>query len=150
MYQFERKQFLPISIDKGWAFFSNPKNLHKITPEYMGLVVTVGNENEKIHPGMIYAYSVKAVLGIPLEWVTEIKYVVEPTYFVDEQRFGPYKFWHHEHQITEVPGGIEVRDLVSYKLYGGPFGRFLNWLFVQKQLDQIFSYREKKLREMFR
>lgn len=149
MHQFERKQFLPITIEKGWEFFSNPKNLQHMTPDYMGLIVTSGNEDERMYSGMIFTYVVKPVFSIPMSWVTEITHVNEPHFFVDEQRFGPYKFWHHQHHLKEVPGGVEVRDIVNYKLYGGPLGRLLNTLFVQKQLDSIFTFRAKRLQDLF-
>ncbi len=107
------------------------------------------NDDKKMYPGMLIEYIVRPVLKIPLHWVTEITHVNEPFYFVDEQRFGPYAFWHHKHFIKEIPGGIEVTDKVDYKLPLGIMGKALNNLLIIKKLENIFSYRERKLEDIF-
>ncbi len=102
-----------------------------------------------MYAGMMIEYSVRPMFGIPLRWVTEITHVREPEFFVDEQRFGPYAFWHHQHSFKEVPGGIEMTDIVSYALPFGFLGSIVRELFVKKKLETIFDYRRDVLNSMF-
>ena len=115
-------QRLPISVPEAWSFFSDPRNLPRITPPSLGLEVT-SDLPGKMYPGMIVTYRVRPIPGVPVDWVTEITHVREPSLFVDEQRFGPYRFWHHEHHFREVEGGVEMVDLVLYALPLGGIGR---------------------------
>jgi len=142
-------QKLPASPDKTWDFLSSPDNLKNITPENMGFVINSEFNGEKMYPGMIISYIVKPMLGIKVKWVTEITHVQEPNYFVDEQRFGPYKFWHHKHFLKVIDGGIEMTDIVHYKLPFWFMGDLINFLFVRKKLEKIFEYRYKKLEGIF-
>lgn len=148
IYQLKTKQFLPISIDKAWEFFSNPNNLSKITPPWLNFEVTSQLEN-KVYAGMIITYKVRPLLNIPITWVTEITHVREPNFFVDEQRFGPYKFWHHQHIFREVVGGIEMEDIVSYAVPFGFVGIIINRLIISEKINEIFSFRKEKLTELF-
>lgn len=84
-----------------------------------------------------------------MHWVTEITHVKEGVYFVDEQRFGPYAFWHHQHHLLDAPGGMLMRDIEHYKVPLGPLGRLANRLFVHRQLQQIFNYRASTLEKIF-
>ena len=104
---------------------------------------------DKMYPGQIIEYFVSPLFNIKLHWATEITHVKEMNYFVDEQRFGPYKFWHHQHFLKEVPGGVEMHDVIHYKVPFGLFGRLLNVLLIKRQLDRIFDYRYKKVEEFF-
>ncbi|MGR6087366.1 MAG: SRPBCC family protein [Arcticibacter sp.] len=149
IYELEKTQKLPISIEKAWDFLSSPANLSKITPPYMGFEITSGFKGEKMYAGQIINYLVKPVAGIPMRWTTEITHVHEPHYFVDEQRFGPYVMWHHKHFLKAIPEGVEMRDLIHYALPLGPLGSLANTLFVKKQLNDIFTYRKFVLEEMF-
>ena len=149
LYQLRRVQRLPVSLEKAWDFFSAPDNLSEITPDYMGFIVTSGQSDQKMYEGMIISYIVKPLFKIPLAWVTEITHVREPYYFVDEQRFGPYRFWHHEHHFREIDGGVEMIDLLNYKLMMGPLGRSVNSLLIRKRVESIFDYRFTKLEMMF-
>jgi ligand-binding SRPBCC domain-containing protein len=142
-------QILPISIDEAWNFFSNPANLAKITPPNMGFNIISQHHGHKMYAGQIIEYTVKPVLGIPLYWMTEITQVVDGKYFIDEQRFGPYTLWHHQHHFKQVEGGVEMTDIVHYKLPLGFIGRIGNALFVKKQLQSIFDYRFTKADEVF-
>jgi ligand-binding SRPBCC domain-containing protein len=142
-------QKLPISIDEAWAFFSSPANLAKITPENMGFHVISQHHGDTMYAGQIIEYTVKPVLGIALYWMTEITQVVDKKYFIDEQRFGPYTLWHHQHHFKIIEGGVEMTDIVHYKNPLGFIGRIANTLFVKKQLQQIFDYRFKKANEVF-
>jgi len=105
--------------------------------------------DKSIFAGQIIQYKVTPVLGITLKWVTEITHVKQNEYFVDEQRFGPYSLWHHKHFIKEIDGGIEMEDIVDYKIPFGFLGQIAHSLFIEKKLRQIFNYREKKLVKLF-
>jgi ligand-binding SRPBCC domain-containing protein len=148
VYRLKTVQNLPISVKKAWDFLSDPGNLKTITPDYMGFKILEGAE-EKMYAGQIIKYIVTPVLRLPLRWVTEITQVEDQKYFVDEQRFGPYSLWHHKHFIKAIPGGVEMIDIVDYKLPLGMLGRIAHPLFVKRQLNQIFNYRYNKLVELF-
>lgn len=148
MYQIKRTQFVKTDLATCWDFFSSPNNLQVITPDYMGFKVLT-SVPDKMYEGLMIAYKVSPLMKIPLNWVTEIKYVHDAQFFVDEQRTGPYKMWHHEHHFKTVDGGVEMTDIVSYELPLGFLGRFAHWLFVRKQLEGIFEYRFKKVDELF-
>ena len=148
VYRLKTVQNLPISVEKAWDFLSDPGNLKSITPDYMGFKILEGAE-EKMYAGQIIKYIVNPVLGLPLRWVTEITQVEDQKYFVDEQRFGPYSLWHHKHFIKAIPGGVEMIDIVDYKLPLGMLGRIAHPLFVKRKLNQIFNYRYNKLVELF-
>lgn len=148
MHILKTVQRLPISIEEAWDFFSSPKNLKTITPPYMGFDITSGGE-DKMYAGQIITYKVKPILGIPMEWVTEITHVQEPYYFVDEQRFGPYALWHHKHFFQPIPGGIEMQDVVHYKIPLGIIGKAVNQIYIKNKLKEIFDYRYNTLEKMF-
>ena len=119
-----------------------------ITPESMKFEVISGADRP-MFPGQIIQYKVTPFAGIKTTWVTEITHVQDKKYFVDEQRFGPYALWHHKHFIKEIPGGIEMEDIVDYKLPFGIIGRVTHPILVKKKLQEIFNYREQKLISLF-
>ncbi len=137
-------------MERAWDFFSNPMNLKEITPAQMGFNVTSDPDfsARKMYAGQVITYTVKPLLGIPLFWMTEITHVQEGQFFVDEQRVGPYSLWHHQHHFKAIPGGVEMTDLVHYRVPLGWLGDFANWLFVSRQLKGIFDYRWNKLEEV--
>lgn len=139
---------MPIDIERAWNFFSNPANLNEITPPWLNLQMSADLPSE-IYTGLLIPYKVHPILGLPLTWVSEITHVEKPRLFVDEQRFGPYRFWHHRHLFREIKGGIEMTDMVSYALPFDPFSRILNALMVRKKLDEIFRFRLEYLQEKF-
>jgi ligand-binding SRPBCC domain-containing protein len=146
----ESKQFLPIPIEQAWEFFSSPENLNAITPPHMGFKILSGFESgQKMHAGMVIRYLVSPIAGIPMNWVTEITHVDHMHFFVDEQRFGPYAFWHHQHIFRATAGGTEMTDIVHYKVPLGPLGLLADWLFVRRQVQSIFDFRTKKLEALF-
>jgi ligand-binding SRPBCC domain-containing protein len=147
VYSYKSIQLIPTDIRTCWDFFSSPENLQKITPPSMGFRITSERE-EKTYPGQIITYTVKPLFGIPLTWVTEITQVKELEYFIDEQRFGPYRFWHHKHFFRQVEGGVEMTDLVHYGLPFGFAGRIAR-VFVEKKLKSIFDYRSGVIRTIF-
>ena len=142
-------QKIPISLDEAWAFFSNPANLQAITPSNMGFRVISKHHGEKMYAGQIIEYTVKPVMGLPIYWMTEITQVKDKEYFIDEQRFGPYKLWHHQHHFKVIEGGVEMTDIIHYKNPMWFLGTLANELFVKKQLQGIFDFRFKKVEEMF-
>ena len=148
IYRLESKQNLPISKKEAWEFLSNPKNLKTITPEYMSFDILSGADRP-MFAGQIIQYIVTPLLGIKNKWVTEITHVVDGEYFVDEQRFGPYALWHHKHFIKEIPGGVEMEDIIDYKVPMGILGQLVHPFIVKPKLDEIFEFRRKKLIERF-
>lgn len=150
LYTLSRKQVLPISLKEAWDFFSTPANLSKITPEHMGFVIKYQSGGQKMYPGQLIRYVVNGLPGIPMNWVTEITHVSEPNYFVDEQRFGPYALWHHQHHFTEVEGGVEMADEVNYGIPFGFIGRIANSLFVERTVNRIFEHRYQVLEDYFK
>ncbi|ESU26664.1 hypothetical protein FLJC2902T_26390 [Flavobacterium limnosediminis JC2902] len=148
MYTISSRQKLPIGIDKAWEFFSDPKNLNSITPDSMNFQTLSGDER-KMFAGQIIRYKISPFSGISMEWVTEISHIQDKVFFVDEQRFGPYKFWHHKHFFKEIDGGVEIEDLVHYKLPFGFIGRLVHPILVIPKLNEIFSFRKQKLNELF-
>ena len=149
IYTLKARQVLPINTEKAWEFLSKADNLQKITPENMDFQITSAKENQKMYPGQIITYKVSPFRGFRMNWVTEITHVKEGEYFVDEQRFGPYKFWHHKHFIKKMDSGVEMVDLVSYKIPFGLLGRMIHVLVIKKKLQQIFQHRYIVLEDMF-
>ena len=148
IYRLTATQALPISTQQAWEFLSDPANLKVITPPSMGFHILSGAE-KKMYPGQIIQYKVSPFPGYTTKWVTEITHVKEGSYFVDEQRFGPYSLWHHKHFINEIDGGVEMEDIIDYKLPLGLLGQIGHPLVVKNQLKTIFKFREEKLRTLF-
>ena len=141
---------MSISLEEAWDFFSSPLNLKKITPKEMNFIVTSDyNGDTKMYPGMIITYKVSPLLGIKMNWMTEITHVKEGEYFVDEQRFGPYALWHHQHHFKAIEGGVLMTDILNYAVPYGIIGRLTNKILVGKQIKKIFKYREKAVVELF-
>ncbi|WP_035243784.1 SRPBCC family protein [Desulfonatronovibrio hydrogenovorans] len=149
VYRLEYTQILPVEISRAWDFFSSPENLCQITPDWLCFEIK-NLESDAIYPGMIIQYTIRAVAGIPMSWTTEITQVRKPVFFVDEQRLGPYRFWHHQHIFQETDLGTQVIDLVHYALYLGWPAALLNHLLVRPRLEKIFAYRKKALEDIFR
>lgn len=150
VYSFKRVQHIPASLPEVWNFFSSAANLQAITPEDMSFrVISKHTAGEKIYAGQLIEYKVSPIMGIPLYWMTEITHVKELVYFVDEQRFGPYKMWHHQHHFKEIAGGVEMTDIVHYQNPLWIIGDIANSLFVKDRLEKIFDYRYKKIEDLF-
>jgi len=148
VYRLSASQKIPIDIKVAWAFFSSPKNLETITPDKLKFKILSGADTE-IYPGQIIQYKVSPFPFFTSIWVTEITHVKEDEYFVDEQRYGPYEFWHHKHFFKSIPGGVEIYDIVDFKVPFGWLGRKLTKGFIERELQQIFTYRNNKLTELF-
>ena len=150
VYSLKTIQTIPAPLEKVWQFFSSPANLKDITPGNLGFKVISSHHGEKIYAGQIIEYKVSPVLGIPLYWMTEITYMEEGKYFVDEQRFGPYSLWHHQHHFKAIDGGVEMTDIVHYKVPFGILGDIAQRLFVKQQLKSIFDFRFQKTESLFK
>ena len=148
VYKKETIQFVNATLDECWMFFSNPKNLQKITPESMGFKITDFDGNS-MYAGQIIQYKVTPLLGLKLSWTTEITQVKDKSYFIDEQRFGPYSFWHHKHFFEEVDGQVKMTDIVHYALPLGFLGRIMNSLIVENKLKEIFDHRRVIVEKLF-
>lgn len=149
VYSIKKVQTIPVTLDQAWDFFSNPANLQTITPDNMGFRVISKHQGDKMYPGQVIEYKVSPLLGIPLYWMTEITHVEDRKFFVDEQRFGPYRLWHHQHHFRETVQGVEMTDIVHYKLPLWFLGDIAHALFVKKRLEEIFEYRYRKVNEIF-
>ena len=147
--QIIRKQIIKKDINDLWDFMSSPKNLEKITPKWMQFQITSNNVQKKMYPGMIISYKVTPFFCIPIKWVTEITHVKEKEFFVDEQRVGPYKIWHHEHRFEKKEEGILMTDTITYIPPFGLLGGIANYLFVKKRINRIFDYRYEMLAKLF-
>jgi len=132
-------------LDTVWAFFSRPENLNDLTPENVSFEVLSDIEGQEMYEGMIVQYNIAPLLGIKMNWVTEITHLSPHSYFIDEQRFGPYAFWHHQHWFEEKDGGTLMRDILHYKVPYGIIGTIANALFVEKMVDEIFEFRKKAI-----
>lgn len=148
VYFLKAVQRVPISVKDAWHFFSSPGNLHLISDSEMGFTVLSHGHSNSIYAGQVLEYRVRPILGIPLYWMTEITHVREGLFFVDEQRFGPFRMWHHQHHFREIDGGVEMTDLVHYKNPLGKIGDLANALFVRKKVQEIFRFRYQRVIEL--
>lgn len=144
----KRVQTLKTDIATAWEYFSSPVNLAEITPPWLDFQI-VSDVPEKMYEGLIVQYNVHPFFGIPVGWVTEITHAKEPYFFVDEQRIGPYRLWHHQHHFKEVEEGVEMTDIVHWVLPLEPFSYFFLGGLVRSKLDEIFAFRRVKLDDLF-
>ena len=149
VYQFTRHHMLNTSLLELWEFISSPKNLTEITPAYMGFEITSAGNSSKMYPGMVISYKVSPLSHIRMNWLTEITQVKEKEFFVDEQRLGPYRIWHHEHHLIPKDEGVLMTDIITYVPPFGFLGTIANKLFIRRKLEEIFNYREQRLDEIF-
>jgi ligand-binding SRPBCC domain-containing protein len=150
IYHLTRKQFLPITLEQAWEFFSSPKNLGLITPTQMKFKILHISGGDKMYAGQIIRYKVSVKPWLTVNWTTEITHVNEPFHFVDDQISGPYSLWHHQHHFREVEGGVEMVDELHYAIPFGIFGRIANAVFVEREVNSIFDYRFKILETYFK
>jgi ligand-binding SRPBCC domain-containing protein len=148
IYTLHKKQQLPITLDKAWEFLSNPKNLAIITPDYMSFKI-MSKIDRPLYTGQIIQYIVTPLLGLKTKWVSEITHIEEKKYFVDEQMYGPYALWHHKHFVKEIEGGVELEDIIDYKVPLGILGQLVHPFLVKPKLEEIFNYRQEKLVALF-
>lgn len=148
IYTFSQKQKVPISLNQAWEFLSNSDNLSIMTPSYMNFK-KISNDNRPLYSGQIIQYSVTPILGIPVKWVSEITQLKKNDYFVDIQLYGPYNMWHHKHFVKEIEGGVEIEDLIDYKIPLGIIGQLMHPFLVKPKLKEAFEFRKNKLIELF-
>lgn len=148
IYRLTSQQWLPVNIHDAWEFFSAPENLDRITPDDLSFEIKSG-AGERTFAGQIITYKIKPLLNIPMTWVTEISQCVDKEYFIDEQRFGPYRFWHHLHRFIPENNGVKMEDVLHFALPGGWPGEFIASGFVGKKVKGIFEFRGKVLQETF-
>lgn len=140
---------IPRPLPEVWEFFSRPENLEKMTPSHLSFKILSPIKGVEMYPGMIIQYKVSPLLGIPMNWMTEITQIRHHEFFIDDQRAGPYAIWHHQHHFKAIEGGTEMTDILHYQVPFGPIGSIANWLFVERMVEQIFVHREEAVREMF-
>lgn len=131
-------------LAEAWQFFSSPDHLNSLTPDFFNIVPT-SEVPDKIYSGLLISYSMKAVMGIPMNWLSEISHCQSPNYFIYHQRVGPFKFWSHEVRLTEKQSGVLLEDIVFYNMPFGLFGELINKLLIAKKLNQIFETRQQYL-----
>ena len=149
VYSLKALQRIPMTIDDAWDFFSNPANLTSITPDDMSFKIISLHHGALMYPGQIIEYKLRPLLGIPFYWMTEITHVGDKKCFVDEQRFGPFGLWHHQHHFREIEGGVEMTDIVHYKLPLWFLGDIAHALFVKKKLRKVFDHRSSEIEKLF-
>lgn len=148
IYTLHKCQKLPITLDKAWSFLCDPSNLSKLTPSEMNMTIVSGADRP-MFAGQVLQYSVTPLPGFKTKWVSEITQYEDKKYFVDDQLYGPYAFWHHKHFVHEIEGGVEMEDIIDYKVPLGILGQLVHPFLVKPKLEQIFDYRTKKLEEFF-
>lgn len=143
------EQFIAQPLDRVWSFFSRPENLNAMTPETVSFEILSDVAGIEMFPGMIVRYRISPFAGIKMRWVTEITHVSEGKYFIDEQRFGPYAFWHHLHWFEPQGEGVLMKDILHYKVPYGPLGDIVNLLVVEPKIEEIFRFRKKAVEQIF-
>lgn len=149
VYSLKSVQRIPVPVTEIWDFFSSPQNLPVLTPSELNFRVISKHHGNKIYQGQVIEYKVSPLLGIPVYWMTEITHVDPLKYFVDEQRYGPYNMWHHQHHFKSIEGGVEMTDIVHYKNPLWVLGDIANVIIVKNKLRDIFSFRHKAVAEKF-
>lgn len=146
----QREQFVPGDPARIWEFFASPRNLSRITPPRLRFEIRSALP-DKMYEGQMIAYRIGLLPGISTSWLTEITHVREGAYFVDEQRAGPYRLWHHEHHFLPAPDGrgVTMRDIVTYDVGWGPLGDLLHALWIGRELNAIFDHRVRRIAELF-
>jgi len=147
LHRFEQTHVLPISLETAWEFFSDSKNLDGMTPPELEFETLAGND-ELMFPGQIIVHRIGLAPMVKVLWTTEITQMEFQSYFIDEQRSGPYRFWHHLHRFEACEGGTRVIDRIHYALPFFPFGE-LGRPMVRDRLDQIFGFRRACLEKRF-
>ncbi|HRY33564.1 MAG TPA: SRPBCC family protein [Bacteroidales bacterium] len=144
----KQQQYLPVSPEHAWKFFSNPSNLNAVTPPGLDFRIT-SEVPDSMYEGLMITYSLKPMLKVSLTWWTEITHIVEGKYFIDEQRKGPYRIWHHEHHFEPKGQGVLMTDILYYDIGKSFFGWLAGRIFVHRRVRQIFAYRRQALEKYF-
>ena len=148
IYTLHKHQKLPITLHQAWEFLCNPANLSKLTPKEMNMKIISGAD-KPMYAGQVLQYSVTPLPGFKTKWVSEITHYEHKKYFVDDQLYGPYAFWHHKHFVHEIDGGVEIEDIIDYKVPFGVLGQILHPLLVKPKLEAIFNHRKEQMEKIF-
>ncbi|MBT8245167.1 MAG: SRPBCC family protein [Winogradskyella sp.] len=148
IYTLHQSQKLPIGLSQAWEFLCNPANLEKLTPSEMNMKIISGADRP-MYAGQVLQYSVTPLAGIKTKWVSEITQYEHKKYFVDLQLYGPYALWHHKHFVHEIEGGVEMEDIIDYKVPFGILGQLVHPFLVKPKLEAIFNYRKEQLESLF-
>ncbi|MCS6936710.1 MAG: SRPBCC family protein [Candidatus Bipolaricaulota bacterium] len=148
IYRLSRIQVVPADLDRVWEFFATPRNLNELTPPEMHFTILSGAD-EPMYAGQLIEYRIQLVPGIVVSWLTEIVHVEPKRRFIDEQRFGPYKFWYHEHRFEPTRDGTRIEDHVTYALPLGAIGTIAHALWVRSRLEAIFDFRAHAIAKIF-
>jgi ligand-binding SRPBCC domain-containing protein len=143
-YLFQCEFWLPQQRAVIFDFFADARNLQTITPPWLHFVILTPTPIE-MRPGALIDYKLR-VHGFPLRWQTEITEWNPPHHFVDQQLRGPYTLWHHTHRFFDQDGGTRCVDEVRYR---PPGGALINYLFVKRDVQKIFAYRQQQLQKHF-
>ena len=146
-YILQREQWVPNPLSEVFPFFADAANLQALTPSWLSFQILTP-QPIAMHPGTLIDYRLRWH-GVPLKWRTEILLWEPPHHFEDLQLKGPYKLWHHNHRFEEVSGGTRILDHVRYALPFGPLGSVVHAISVRRNVEEIFCYRDKKIRELF-
>ena len=149
VYSLKAIQIINTTLDEAWNFFSRAENLASITPATMGFKIKSTHQDKTMYAGQVIEYTVKPLLGIPVYWMTEITHVQPQQYFIDDQRFGPYSLWHHEHHFKQIDNGIKMTDIVHYKIPFWVIGDAANALLVRRKLKKIFEFRYRSIEKKY-
>ncbi len=142
-----REQWIPRPIEEVFGFFADARNLEEITPPWLGFRI-LDMDSDPISAGTEIRYRLR-LHGIPIHWRTEIRHWDAPYRFVDVQRSGPYKLWHHTHRFEAHEGRTKMIDVVRYRLPFGVLGRLVHALKVRGDVRRIFDYRRQRIHELF-
>ena len=148
MYFLKTEHIIQAPIEKVWAFFSSPENLNRLTPPDMRFKIE-SDLSCTLYSGQIIQYKIRIAPLFWRRWVTEIRHVDFQRYFADEQRFGPYRFWYHEHRFTAENGSVRMTDAVHYIIGFGVIGNILHRLWLRRKLEKVFEYRRSSIDRQF-
>lgn len=144
VYHLEREQLISTDLDTAWKFISTPNNLDALTPKEMSFSI-VNDVPEVMHEGLLVEFRISIPFLGQQSWLSEIRDIKDRHSFVDVQHVGPYRFWHHYHEVTEQPDGVRFFDHVTYALPFGYLGRVLHSIYIGPELSRIFDYRHEAL-----
>ena len=150
IYTFKQTQLIPASLDVVWDFFFTPGNLELITPPEVNFKTILQTGGFRMYSGQLISYRLSPFRFLRVQWTTEIKNVTPKSYFVDDQKFGPFAMWYHQHFFKEKDGGVEMIDEVNYAVSFGLVGRLANSLLVENQVKNIFKFRAEAVDRIFK
>ena len=148
IFHLHREQFVPGDPAVIWEFFATPRNLDRLTSPHLRFRI-VGDVAPRMFAGQLIEYRVGIVPGLWTRWLTEITHVREGEFFVDEQRIGPYRLWHHQHLFATAPGGVRMTDHVTYDPGWGPLGTLAHAAWIRRKLAGIFDHRARQTAALF-